>query len=150
MHIPRVFGILVVATVSAWPPIVCATGPKPAEPDADLNGRVLQELYGGVVANQTMTVVGQDFYQYFVALWRDKQMSDRYEVSIHERPSARWGSQIWVEYAQRRVFQAVLPPARANIRSLTEQAVEIAYQNIVETEMQRLLFKDSDVGPDEI
>jgi curli production assembly/transport component CsgE len=31
-------------------------------------------------------------------------LSERYIVSIHERPSARYGSLIWVEYEQRRVF----------------------------------------------
>lgn len=110
----------------------------------------LEELYAGVVVDQTITVAGQDFYQYFVASWRDKPLSERYAISIHERPSARWGNQVWVEYAQRRVFQTILPTSRAAIKPVSEQAADIAYQNVFDTDVQRLLFRDSDIGPDEM
>lgn len=116
----------------------------------DLNGRVLQELYAGVVVDQTVTVAGHEFYQHFVALWRDKELTSRYAISVHERPTARWGSQIWIEYAQRRVFQAFMPPARANVKAMSEQAADIAFQNVVDTEVQRLLFREPDLGPDEL
>ncbi len=116
----------------------------------DLNGRVLQELYAGVVVDQTITVAGHDFYQHFVALWRDKEMADRYEISVHERPSARWGNQIWIEYAQRRVFQVFLPGARGKIKAVSEMAVDVAYKNVIDTEVQRLLFREPDLGADEI
>jgi curli production assembly/transport component CsgE len=124
---------------------------KPAAPTPAAPVRkVLQELYGGVVVNQTVTVAGQDFYQYFVALWRDKEKSEKYVVSIHERPSARWGTQVWVEYAQKRVFQSALPTARANIQAVSAQAVDVAYQNVIDVEIQSLLFRDVDLGPDEM
>lgn len=116
----------------------------------DLNGRVLEELYGGIVVDQTITVIGHEFYQYFSSLWRDQDLSNRYAISIHERPTARWGSQIWIEYAQRRVFQAVLPPTRTNIKAMSEQAVEVAYPRVIDVEVQRLLFRDPDLGADEI
>lgn len=109
-----------------------------------------QEIYGGVVANQTVTVAGYDFYQYFVAAWRDRELSERFAISIHERPSARWGSQIWIQYAQKRVFQASLPSGRAGIKALSEQAVEIAFEKVAEVEVERLLTRNSDMGPDEI
>ena len=116
----------------------------------DLNGRVLQELYAGVVVDQTVTVLGHEFYQHFVALWRDMEMASRYAISVHERPTARWGSQIWIEYAQRRVFQVFMPPARANVKAVSERAAEVAFRNVVDTEVQRLLFREPDLGPDEI
>lgn len=109
----------------------------------------LQERYDGVVVNQTITVAGQDFYRHFVTAWRDSDMHDRYALAIRERPSARWGSQVWIEYAQRRIYQANLPTSRAAIRALGEQAAETAYQRIVETDVQRLLVRDADLGPDE-
>ena len=112
--------------------------------------RLQKEIYGGVIVNQTVTVAGQDFYQHFVALWRDKPNSERYAVSVHERPSARWGSQVWVEYAQQRVFQAALPSMRASVQAVSEQAVDLAYQNVMDADVQRLLFRDRDIGPDEM
>jgi curli production assembly/transport component CsgE len=111
--------------------------------------KVLSETYGGVVVNQTITVAGQNFYQCFVASWRDKEMSERYAISIHERPSARWGTQVWIEYAQKRVFQAFLPSSIANIKALSEQAAEVAQQKVVDVEVDRLLFREAEFGPDE-
>ncbi len=118
--------------------------------DTQTERRALQEMYGGVVVNQTVTVAGQDFYQQFVAGWRDRALSERYAISIHERPSARWGARIWIEYAQRRIFQAQLPTGRAGIRALSDQAVEIAYQQVTDIDVERLLFRDADLGADEI
>jgi len=109
-----------------------------------------QEMYRGVVTNQTVTVAGQDFYQHFVNAWRERDLSERFTISIHERPSARWGSQVWIEFAQRRIFQAALPTGRGGIRSLAERAIEVAHQMIGDAEVDRLLFRDADVGPDEL
>ncbi len=118
--------------------------------DKKLNGRTLQEQYGGIVTDQTITVAGQDFYQYFVASWQDQPLNERYSIAIRERPSARWGNKVWVEYANSVVFETVLPSNRSNIKAISAQAVEIAYRNVVDTETQRLFFRDQDIGPDEM
>jgi len=110
----------------------------------------LKETYGGIVLNQTVTVGGQEFYRHFIAVWRDKPMTEQYAISIHERPSARFGSQVWVEYAQRRMFQAALPVARTAIAPLSERAAETAYQAVVDINLQRMLFQSNDLGRDEI
>ncbi|MGE5652120.1 MAG: CsgE family curli-type amyloid fiber assembly protein [Bacillota bacterium] len=109
-----------------------------------------QELYAGVVLDQTVTVVGHEFYQYFAALWRDKETSERYAISVHERPSARLGSQLWVEYAQRRVFQIVLQATRANVKDIGREAADIVFQNVMDIEVQRLMSHDRDIAPDEL
>jgi curli production assembly/transport component CsgE len=96
-----------------------------------------------------VTVAGHEFCKYFLAEWRDKPGSDRYTLAIRERPSARWGSQVWVEFAQRRVYQVQLPPARAELRALAESAAENAYQAIVDIERQQRLLSDADLAPDE-
>ncbi|WP_162256871.1 CsgE family curli-type amyloid fiber assembly protein [Noviherbaspirillum sp. Root189] len=110
----------------------------------------LPETYGGIVVNQTVTVAGQEFFQCFVAAWRDRDLSERYAISVMERPSARWGSQIWIEFARRRVFQAPLPTARVGIRALSEQATEVVAQMVADMEVERLLFREPDLGPDEL
>jgi curli production assembly/transport component CsgE len=115
-----------------------------------VNGRSVQEQYGGIVTNQTITVAGQDFYQFFSTFWRDKPLSERFAVTIGERPSVRWGNQVWVEYANRRVFETTLPASRSYIKAIGEQAVEISYKNIIQTEADRLLFRDQDIGQDEM
>jgi len=108
------------------------------------------EMYGGVVVNQTITMIGQEFYQEFMALWREKEQIERFVLSIHERASARQGSQIWITFGEKRVFQAQLPSTRSRVRDLSQHAVEIAYQQIIDTELQTLLFRDVDLGPSEL
>ena len=116
----------------------------------DITGkRALDETIGGIVTNQTMTLAGEDFYASFAQAWRDMPLSDRYVVSIHERPSARWGSLIWVEFEQRRVFDTFLPTARANVASVAVRAASAAYQNVVQADIARLLFHDVDLAGDE-
>lgn len=118
--------------------------------DSALNARTIGEQYGGLVTDQTVTVAGRDFYQYFVAFWRDKPLNERFALTILERPSARWGNQVSIEYLRKRVFETTLPPSRSYIKGISEQAVEIAYNNVVNAETQRLLFRDQDLGPDEM
>lgn len=104
----------------------------------------------GVAVNETVTVAGQDFYQYFMVAWRERDPDERLSILVHERPSARFGSQIWIESSQRRVFQAFLPTSRAAVRALGEQAADAAYSLAAEAEVERLLFRDPDLGPDEL
>ncbi len=103
----------------------------------------------GVVINQTVSVAGQDFYQYFVTVWRDKQGSEKYTLAVRERPSARWGSEVWIEFAQRTVYRSHLPPARAAIKPISEQAADMTYEAVVQAEMLRRLITDADIGRDE-
>jgi curli production assembly/transport component CsgE len=134
-----VLSCLAVATACA----VEAVAPSPTRRIAP------EEIDGGAVVDQTVTVVGHDFFSHFALAWSEQPLSERYTLSIHERPSARWGSEIWVEYAQRRVFHAFLRPSRADLKRVGEQAAQAAYSRVVDTEVQRLLFREADLGWDE-
>lgn len=103
----------------------------------------------GVVTNQAVTVAGHDFSKYFIDAWRDKDGSERYTLALRERPSARWGSEMAVEYAHRRIYQARLPTARAAIRPLAEEAAEAVYRSVLEADLQRRLLHDADLAADE-
>ncbi|MGI4845186.1 MAG: CsgE family curli-type amyloid fiber assembly protein [Janthinobacterium lividum] len=112
-------------------------------------GRETQQDAWGIVTNQAVTVAGHEFCKYFIAEWRDKPGSERYTLAIGERPSARWGSQVWVEFAQRRVFQLQLPPARAGLQALAASAADSVYESILDIERQRQLVHDADLARDE-
>lgn len=112
--------------------------------------KILEDPLGGVIVNRTVTVQGQDFYRYFAQWWRQKDEENKYSISIHERPSARWGSEIWVQYRRDRVFHTFLPPARSQTKEISKQAVDIVYENITRNELQRALFQSEDLGPEEI
>ena len=116
---------------------------------------VAQPAYGldpdgwGIVTSQPITVAGHEFCRAFIAAWLDKPGSDRYTIAIRERPSPRWGTQVWVEYGPRRVLQVQLPPARTALKALGESAAESAYQAVLDAERQRTLILDADLAPDE-
>ncbi|GAB5095687.1 curli production assembly/transport protein CsgE [Caballeronia sp. GAFFF2] len=118
---------------------------------ADVNGqKPLDDALGGVVTTDTVTLAGQDFYNWFAQAWGAIPLSERYIVSVHERPSARYGSLVWVEFGQRRVFQAFLPIARSNVKPVAENAAQIAFQNVMQADISRLLFRDADMATDEL
>lgn len=110
----------------------------------------LSDPYAGVVSDSTITLIGQEFYREFVAAWRDQALVDHFSISVHERPSARWGSLIWVEYANRQLFRAYLSPARRDIvRAAARDASHLVYEAVVDSEVQRALFRDPDLARDE-
>lgn len=111
---------------------------------------VFDDPLGGVVVNRTVTVLGDDFYQYFSAFWREKDISSKFTISVHERPSARFGSEIWVQFRQKRMFHTFLPPARAATKKISAMAVEMVYQNIAESEVERIMVRSPDLGPEEM
>src|SRR5690606_41371527 len=103
-----------------------------------------------VVINRTLTVMGKNFNQYFASNCLDREMSERYSISIHEKPSAIRGSEMWVQFGQRKVFHTFMSPARSAVNETSAQAAEIAYKNVVELEVQRLLFQDKDLAQEEL
>lgn len=108
------------------------------------------DRFDGIVIDQTITRPGKEFYQLFAANWQDQPLADRYTISVREQPSARFGSQVYIVFGNRRIFQGQISPNRNQIRVLSEAAVGMAYRAVTEGEMQRLLFKDPDLGQDEI
>ena len=121
--------------------------PEPA-PSAPPNS--LDSLAGGVVLNRTITVVGHDFYKYFTAGWRARDNNERYSIAIVERPTAIRGSEVWVEYRNKRVFRIFLSPRRSAVRKVSEQAVGMVYETIVERDLQQLLYQDYDLAKEEL
>lgn len=135
--------LALLAAAIACPAFADTTAPAPAP------ARTLQDEAWGIVTCQAVTVAGHEFCRYLGAEWRDKPGSERYSIAIRERPSARWGSQVWIEFAQHRVLQLQLPPARAGLQTLGAEAAEGAYQAILDIERQRQLIRDADLARDE-
>jgi curli production assembly/transport component CsgE len=124
---------------------------KPAARTADVdNADALSDALGGVVTTDTVTLAGHDFYTVFAQAWNAIPLSDRYIIAVHERPSARYGSLVWVEFRQHRVFQAFLPIARPNVKALAENAASVAFQNVMQADLTRLLFHEADMASDEL
>jgi hypothetical protein len=63
----------------------------------------------GVLVNQTTTVAGHDFFQYFSFTWREQPNSERFAVAVSERPTARNGCRILIDFGQQRLLDLPLP-----------------------------------------
>lgn len=124
--------------------------PIPAAVPGSVQSRQPDGLAGGVVLNRTITIVGFDFYQYFSTAWRTREKNEQYSISIVERPTAIRGSEIWVEYRNRRVFQTFLSPTRSSIKAVSQKAVGIVYKRVVDLDLQQLLYQDHDLAREEL
>lgn len=103
----------------------------------------------GTVIDQTITVIGHDFYKYFSDKWRDQGETARYNLAIFERPSARWGHLIWIEYNRSMIYRIFSSQRRSGIKGQSEAAVQAVAERIAAMEVNKLLFADPDVGNDE-
>ncbi len=104
----------------------------------------------GVVTMEPVTVAGNDFCQAFIAAWRDLDGADLFTLAIRERPSARWGTQVWVEFGRHRIYQLRLPATRAAIPALGQEAARAAFQAVLQADLERQLDNDADLAPDEM
>src|SRR5690606_7482351 len=96
------------------------TPPEPPSPTPSVKADPLM----GLVINRTVTVLGKDFYKYFAARWRILELSTRFSVTVHERPTAQRGSEIWVQFGQQRVFHTFLSPRRSAVRKVSDHAAQ--------------------------
>lgn len=111
---------------------------------------IFEDPLQGVIVNRTVTVLGNDFYQYFTSYWNQVNQESRYSIAIYERPTARWGSEIWIEFRQRRIFHTFLAPARAAAKDIAEAAADMVEQNIMRAELIRMTIIEHDLGPEEL
>lgn len=123
---------------------------SPAEALKLIARKTHEDTDSGVVMNQTMTVAGQNFYQHFMHAWRDKDGSERHTLVLREHPSARWGSEIRIEFGQSTIFQTRLSISRAGLKQMGEDAAEASYQNLLQLEARRQMSGDRDIANDEL
>jgi len=103
---------------------------------------------GGLVTGQTITLAGRAFYDSFAVAWSEMDDSGHFTVAISERPTARLGSQVFVDYGNRRLFQIFLPPNRSLIPAIGADAAAQVYQGILDYQLAQF-FGDPDMGRDE-
>jgi curli production assembly/transport component CsgE len=104
---------------------------------------------GGLVVGQTVTQNGRAFYESFATAWAEKDEAGRFTVSVIERPTARLGSQIFVDYGNRRMVQLFLPPNRSLIPALGADVAAQVFQGILDYQLAQF-FGDPDLGRDEL
>jgi curli production assembly/transport component CsgE len=140
------------AALALAPPLALGQEPTHPAPGSSLDsGTINNDRLGGIVINRTMTVLGWDFYSTFSEIWEALHPDSPYMLTIIERPTAQFGSEIWVDYRDIHIFHTFLSPARSGVKEASQEAVNLAYQNIQKIEQARKEFDhDADLGPEEM
>ncbi|WP_213878956.1 CsgE family curli-type amyloid fiber assembly protein [Pseudomonas sp. dw_358] len=104
---------------------------------------------GGLVVGQTVTMNGRAFYDGFASAWSEKDEAGRFTVSVTERPTARLGSLIYVDYGNRRMLQVSLPTNRSQIPALSAAVAAQVFEGILNYQVAQF-FGDPDLARDEL
>lgn len=142
------FSFIAMALLST---MAAAQGPEAGKEQKNLDqGQINNDPLKGLVINRTITVLGWDFYQSFSEIWRALYPDSQDTVTVIERPTAQYGSEIWISYLNQTVFHTFLSPARSRAQDASKDAVEVAHKNIESINIQRNLSQDADLGPEEM
>lgn len=104
---------------------------------------------GGLVVGQTVTMNGRAFYDGFASAWAEMDEAGRFNVSVTERPTARLGSQMFVDYGNRRMLQIALPTNRSQIPAISVDIAAQVYEGILNYQVAQV-FGDPDLARDEL
>lgn len=103
----------------------------------------------GLIIDNTITRFGHDFHRYLSFQLQDASALES-DLVVRERPSARWGSLVWVEYGQRTVYRRFLQPNVAEIEPIATQAAQLIMEEINRSKLQNLLQDTFDMDRDEL
>lgn len=129
-----------------WP----AHGELTRENEQPIESRGLSDLAGGLVLDATVTVLGYEFFSAFAVAWRELDGRQRYSVSVHEHPTARFGSTIRVQSRGRALYQSLVRPNRQAARETAQAVAAEVFQTLIQAEAEEALFRDPDLGREEL
>lgn len=103
----------------------------------------------GVITNSTVSRSGQDFYRKFSERLNDTTTLD-VNLAIKERPSARWGILVWVEFENRTLYRRFLQPNGADLQEIAYAAADLVLEEINRSKVEALFQDTFDLAKDEL
>ncbi|KAB0495612.1 curli production assembly/transport protein CsgE [Pseudomonas vancouverensis] len=103
----------------------------------------------GFIIDDTISHIGHDFYYSFSERLRATSRMD-FNLVVRERPSARWGSLVTVEFQQRLVYRRFLPPNTVELKDEAYEAADLVRMEIVRRKLEALLQDTTDLERDEL
>ncbi|WP_299585677.1 CsgE family curli-type amyloid fiber assembly protein [uncultured Microbulbifer sp.] len=104
----------------------------------------------GLIIDNTVSGIGQEFAR-ALSLYISSNLTDfDYNLTVHERPSARWGSVVWVTYENKQMFRTVIYPGRRRFGQVVEQAASQINNNVRQQRIQELFSQNLDLAGEEI
>ena len=111
--------------------------------------RAQEDIIQGLVVDNTITRFGHDFYRHFTSRLTDTTSMD-FNLVVLERPSARWGSLVWVEYERRVLYRQFLQPNNNQLMDAATAAADMVVENIARRRLEDLLQDNFDMERDEL
>ncbi|WP_157076531.1 curli production assembly/transport protein CsgE [Castellaniella caeni] len=144
------FSVSIIALVLSGGMAAAQEPEAPKAPPPLDQGQIDSDPLQGLILSRTMTVLGWDFYKNFAEVWQALYPDSRDTITVIERPTAQFGSEIWINYLNQAVFHTFLSPARSRAREESKNAVEAVHNNIEAINIQRRYAQDADLGPEEM
>ncbi len=109
----------------------------------------LDEILGGFTHDATITRLGHEFTRYLSERRLHLEDSGQYNLSVFERPSARWGNLLWVEYKHKTMFRQFVRPNTNDVQLIAENAANQIHENIKQEKLRALFSDTFDLDKDE-
>jgi len=100
----------------------------------------------GLLTDHTVSSVGHDFYRAFSDKWESSYTGN---LSINERPSARWGSWITITVNQDVIFQTFLFPTKRDFDNNVNAAIAQTQEALDRRQIDQALLGTGDLARDE-
>jgi curli production assembly/transport component CsgE len=105
----------------------------------------------GFVVDRTITNFGAEFFRQFSSAWRDQPGTSGIDATVIERPSARFGSQVYIEHNNRAIARLFLYAGRsASIKPLAMEAARYVATVVTDSAVAAMLANDPDLGREEL
>lgn len=103
----------------------------------------------GILVDRTLTVVGQNFYRAFSQIAMERPIIGGATLTIHERPDARWGVQVWITEGNQVYFRTQLSPRLNDADDDARQAIDIVEKALLRRRLSNALNPSADLGAEE-
>lgn len=103
----------------------------------------------GFIVDNSISHIGHEFYRYFSERLRDTSRLD-FNLVVRERPSARWGSLVWVEYEGRTLYRRFLAPNVSEVQPVAYEAADLIQEAVTRQKLESLLQDTYDLDKDEL
>ena len=110
----------------------------------------LEDEISGFTTDNTITRIGHEFARYLSDYRNSHYPQSPYNLSVYERPSARWGNLIWVEYNHRQVYRRFFSAGLNEIQIAAQQAAESIHKQVNQLELQAMFEDRFDLDKDEL
>jgi curli production assembly/transport component CsgE len=111
---------------------------------------VIEDEISGFTIDNTITRIGHDFSR-FLSDYRSSNLANSYyNLTVHERPSARWGNLIWVTKDHQTLYRRFIQPSNTRLKETAEDAAQQIHNQIKQLKLKELFSDNFDIDKDEI